>query len=192
KLTAPQWFGIFIIFIMVSSTGGFILSYGDQTPTTTTSYNGFDFTTTAQGYYQLTVQGKNYLYEYHPTELTDVEIPQTFLSALETKKITITYDAQSNETLLPLLARQQYFLEQAYTNQKYSVTHAIHKGSTPGIPEKSCSDAEPSNPVIYLTTGENDIITTERETCLVVTVATPQELLKVSEYLSYNSLGVLS
>ena len=110
-------------------------SYGDQTPTTTTSYNGFDFTTTAQGYYQLTVQGKNYLYEYHPTELTDVEIPQTFLSALETKKITIVRCAiKRNTPTTP--ARQQYFLEQAYTNQKYSVTHAIHKGSTPEYQKK--------------------------------------------------------
>ena len=72
------------------------------------------------------------------------------------------------------------------------MTHAIHNSPLSSIPERSCVDAKPSAPVLYFMTGAEDNLSVERGSCLVVTVASPEELLRTSEYLSYRALGVIS
>ncbi len=190
-VTPQRLMGIFIIFIMVSSVGGFILSFQDtaSTPAIQDSYNGFNIDITSDGFYKIKIQGQEFLFASHPSDFESSQLPQEFLNALESKNVQISYDSTTNESMMPVLADMQYYLEQILKNQKYIVTRGTNdQTKTPTLPKITCNDAKTQNPVIFITSTR---IESSNPYCLILSGETRQLIQKETEQLAYKVLGVL-
>lgn len=123
----------------------------DSTITSTKAkYNGYKFTQTPRGWLTK-VNGNEVLFNFFPSEVEHVEIPEQVLEKLKTTKaFQITYDPENEEATS--LANIQFLLEQQL--QKIGQIYII-RGMTSvkeGLPivQVTCTNATQSMPVVLL------------------------------------------
>lgn len=77
------FFVIFIIIVMISSVIGFVYTRPSNTNQNTNSfnYNGANFNPQQNGGYSVNVNGNNFIFDYLPNELNNIELPDFNLEA---------------------------------------------------------------------------------------------------------------
>ena|SRR3989344_224626 len=188
--TPQRMMGLFIIFIMISSVGGVIISYQDTAGTTIKeTYNGQTIEITPQGLYKIKIQGQEFLFTTHPSDVEGIQIPPEFQKALESKNVQISYNANLNSSEKAILADRAYYLGQVLENQRYKITRGIHETTkTTGLPDIVCMDAKITNPVLYITMNET---IPEQPYCYTITGNNEQQIQKMTERIAYYVLGVV-
>ena len=66
---------IFIVFIMITSAIGFVYVNPKDNNTNSFDYKGFKFYLTNNAKYQVDVNNKQFIFDYLPNDLTNIEIP---------------------------------------------------------------------------------------------------------------------
>ena len=88
---------IFIIGIMISSVIGFVYINPNDTNTNSFDYNGFKFSLDANNNrYNVNVNGANFIFDYDPRELNNIELPNFIIRGQKYYILTNTTELDSN------------------------------------------------------------------------------------------------
>ena len=184
KLTIKTVASLVIAALMILSVFGFVLSYRTS-DTQQYDYNGVTFTPARNGW-KAVIDGREHEFFYHPSELSSATVPVTARALLiDAPAIKITYDDEEEPLLL---GEVQYYMEQHLLDRKRVQRGTVH--GTGVLPALTCANADRLAPVLLLALG-NDTLTREESSCVTLTAATPQELIRASDTLTYLMLGVL-
>jgi hypothetical protein len=181
---------LFIVFVMVLSTFGFILSYqtgGGQRE----EYNGHKLTITDQGT-MVKLDGKKIYFSNFPTQLEDINMSSELKDALKNAKmLTITYNP--GEEWAEAMADVQYQAEQSlpeYTEIYVArgVTNAKDFNYT--LPEFTCKNATSGAPVLNLQEG-NETELVLKNNCIIASAKSENDFYRMYERILYAILGIM-
>jgi len=192
KLVSPAALvAVFIGFVMVSSTLGFIAAYttgggtGAKVP-----YGEYTFSQTPRGY-ALELDDVELEFSYFPESLTHIKIPNDIVNTLKnSKQIIVTYDASSSINGSAGLI--QYNLEQVYDKVfKSFVTRAlINNTAYPQIQQADCSDATEFVPVLVWELGNESRMYKEGN-CIHAQALSDFDAIRLHDKLLYRMIGVM-
>jgi len=185
KTNWALWITVALVFLMVSSTLGFISL---QTQGTQLTYNGYDFVQTNQGY-STSIDDTQMTFQYFPDTIDHIEVPQSLLNTiLNSKVVTVTYNPQDNNT--ESLALIQYNLFKTLEIKDIYIIRALTNNTGYNLPQVSCDNATFQNPVIHLKTGNQTEFTKENN-CLIVSGYNRVEFAQIHDRLLYGLLEVI-
>lgn len=181
---------LFIVFVMVLSTFGFILSYqtgGGQRE----EYNGHKLTITEQGT-KVKFNGKSIYFNNFPTQLEDINMSAELKDILKNAKmLTVVYNP--GEEWAEAMAEVQYQAEQSlpkYTEIYVArgVTNAKDFNYT--LPEFTCKNATAGAPVLKLQEGnETEIIL--QNNCIIASAESENDFYRIYERILYVLVGIM-
>lgn len=181
---------LFIVFVMVLSTFGFIFSYqtggGEKQ-----EYNGHKLTITEQGT-MAKIGGKKIYFNNFPTQLEDINMSTPLKDALKNAKmLTITYNP--GEDWAEAMADVQYQAEQSlpeYTEIYVArgVTNAKDFNYT--LQEITCKNATAGAPVLELKEG-NETEIALKGSCIVASAKSENDFYRIYERILYVILGIM-
>ena len=178
---------IFIIFILVFSTAGFIFGYGtSDSQQQTTEYNGFEFTQHTTGRWLTSIGDKPIALINYPGNLEDIAFPSfLFLNDLNSaNKVYLTYD--HNKSIDLVLAEFQFLRPYLTKPIIEACTTDIEQCSN--IPLKTCDDATPQEKVIQLSLVNKTEIITYNNNCILIE---GKNIIKPVDRLVWQLLGVM-
>ena len=178
--------GGFIAFIMVASVFVVTLDFL-FTPTNNLTYNGVKFAV-AQNQFTARINQKQYRFLVYPADLEDLNLSQAGKDLLKAAVLTITYDPQSG--MAQDLATAQYYLEDQLKDVKV-IDRAVLNNTGLSLAQESCANATSSQPVIELLEAQSSGIAVEGN-CIRLAAIDGQDLLKMSERVIYQVLGVMT
>lgn len=180
---------LFIVFVMVLSTFGFIFSYqtggGERQ-----EYNGHKLTLTDQGT-MAKIDGKKIYFSNFPTQLEDINMSTPLKDALKNAKmLTITYNP--GEDWAEAMADVQYQAEQSLP--EYTEIY-VARGITSAdfnytIPEVTCKNATTGAPVLELKEG-NETEITLKGNCIIASAKSENDFYRIYERILYLILGIM-
>ena len=192
KLFSPgALVAIFIGFVMVSSTLGFIASYttgggtGAKVP-----YGEYTFTQTQRGY-ALVLDDVELEFSYFPESLTHIQISDDIVSTLKnSKQVIVTYDPSSSINGSAGLI--QYNLEQVYDKvfDSFASRALINNTAYPQIPQADCSDATEFVPVLVWELG-NESRMIKDGNCIHAQALSDFDAIRLHDKLLYLMIGVM-
>lgn len=176
--------GVFIILLMVVSTLG-VIFYGYAGNTASTDYNGFGFTPKNQQW-ESKIEGKKYLFSYHPSQLDALNMSADMINAVKNSKaVAISYNPKSaskNE-----LATAQYELS---TLLPKPIINSFTENIGTQVPTYTCSNATSDIVVvIFEESNVNDI--SMDSNCIKFKAIQPFDFLAYGDRLAYGVLGVI-
>ena len=128
---------IFIIVIMISSAIGFVYINPDANQNANAiNYKGFDFTLTSSGKYIVNIEGKEFIFDYLPDEIKDIEMPDFSLAS--DKYYLITNPLDKNENIDYSLNKIGYTLN--LLGIRAVLACDIEQECDPNMPIKDCSN----------------------------------------------------
>lgn len=178
---------IFIIFILVFSTAGFIFGYGtSNTQQQTTEYNEFEFTQHDTGRWLTYISDKPIALINYPGNLEDIPFPNILsLKDLNSaNKVYLTYD--HNKSIDLVLTEFQFLRPYLSKPVIEACTTDIEKCSN--IPLKTCDDAMPQEKVIQLSLANKTEIISYNNNCIFIE---GKDLIKPVDRLVWQLLGVM-
>ena len=121
---------------MVSSAIGFVYINPDANKNTNSiNYTGFDFTLTSSGKYIVNIEGKEFIFDYFPNEIKDIETPDFSLAS--DKYYLITHPTDKNENIDYSLNKMGYALN--LLGIRAVLACDTEEGCDPDMPVKDCS-----------------------------------------------------
>ena len=177
--------GLIIAFIMVSSIFGFVADYASRS-VSKIKYGDFKFKIVNQQYITK-INGKEHTFVFFPRDLEYMTISEDVKKLLAAPVLTVTYDPKSS--LAEKEAEAQYYFETQLDGEKV-IERALTNNEGTELPQKSCADATPSQPVIELRKGDAFGIKAEGN-CIMVMSADALELYQETERIIYMVLGVM-
>ena len=179
---------IFIIFIMVSSTLGFILGFSSNDPINqqTEEYNGFEFTQHQTGRWLTQINGYQVALSNYPEDLENIPFPPLLsINDLNSaNKIYLTYD--HNRSISLVLSELQFITPHLNKPLIQACTEDIKECED--LPLKKCDDATKTEKVIQLTLSNKTDSITYYDNCVLVE---GENLLKPVDRLIWTLLGVM-
>ena len=149
---------LFLAGLMVFSVFAVVLSsFGptpDDTTTITTTYKGYEFTSTTSGW-TTTIKGQPFLIQSHPDTLQSFQAPELPLLTplLTAQKIYLSVPPEhALHTPLSVLYTN---LRTRFNNNAFLACTADGEGCE-DLPLKTCADATTTAPVLVLDLAEND------------------------------------
>ena len=187
KINWGLWVTLGLVFLMVTSTLGFLTGQGDGSSLT---YNNHKFIQTAQGY-MVTIDDNKLVFQYSPETVDYYEVPATLIhTLLGAKALLITYDPQDEQK--ETLALMQYNMVKILREVKniYAAPGLVNNTGY-SVAQTTCTDATAENPVIYLQSGNTTGFTQDGD-CMILTGGTSAELAQLHDRLLYGVLGVIA
>ncbi|RJQ20319.1 hypothetical protein C4580_03965 [Candidatus Woesearchaeota archaeon] len=184
-MQSKTFLGLFIAFLMVASIFGVTIDYFAQ-DTQSANYNGHKITF-RQGLYHLALPDKTYTLNFHPQDLEYIELTPEIRTLLDGPILTVTYDPSSG--FAEAGANAQYYLESQLEGKK-AIVRAVTNNTGTTLPQKTCADATPSEPILFLTSSDASGFTLENN-CITVTAIDPSDLFSQTERVIYHLLGVI-
>lgn len=184
KLNKKSLMGIFIVTIMILSVFGFMLGY--QSPTAQNAYNEISFVQTQSGW-AANIAGMNRFFRFHPLDVETVNISDSTAAILQTANTVIVSYNDSNDA--ETLALAQFYVEQTI-GDVIIVVRGLTTNST-SLPQLTCKDGMPKQPVIMLKIGSSTSLTTDGS-CIIVEAESTRELFQILDRIQYILLGVMN
>jgi len=153
-----QWMSLVIIFLMASSTLGYIGFTSDSEQIQDgVEYNGQEFLSTSDNRWVTVINNVQFIFDYSPEELNDILIPELNFG----NKVYIIFDHNETNSYLDYNVQKLSYTLQA-TNR--AVINACDKegGCPENVPIKDCTED-----AIYLKIAEENKIYNEGK-CIVV------------------------
>jgi len=185
-MESKKLIGLAIIGIMILSTVALVVVNYAIGPSSTLKYNGFKFKTVNQQFITK-IDGKQYSFSFFPRDIEYIQVPEDVKVLLQKPVLTVVYD--SNSSLAPNFGEAQYYFESQLRDVKIVERGVTNSDSL--LPQKSCSDATESQPVIELMESNVSIIKAEGN-CIKVQALDASDLYQETERLVYSVLGVIS
>ncbi|VVB81075.1 Uncharacterised protein [uncultured archaeon] len=179
------WIGMFFAFIMIFSVFGIVMD--SFRPATNLEYKDYKFKV-SQNQFFTTIDGAEHGFLFFPADLEYITIPEDAKVILDVPVITVTYDPQS--TMAQSLAEAQYYFEAQLQNKKV-VERALTNNTDTTLPQKTCADATPAQPVIELALANESSITITKN-CITLGAVDDTDIYKETERFIYFLLGVMS
>lgn len=173
--------------LMIASVFGIMFS-GYATGGEKEPYNGYEFIKTNQGW-KVTVQDKNFVFQYHPADLDTLNIdPEISKTLRGSKMIYLTFNPNSEEVEQMELARFQLgsFLTEI---QVYPVMGITEENENYKQPLIDCYNATQMVPVIKLV-GSNETGIYQEDGCIIVE-AYEYDIPPMVDRLAYATLGII-
>lgn len=179
---------IFIIFIMVSSTLGFILGFSsnDSINQQAEEYNGFEFTQHDSGRWLTNIGNNPVALINYPGEIENIPFP-AFLSLNElnsANKVYISYD--HNKSIDQVLTEFQFL--SPYVNKPLIDACTTEIEGCSNKPIKTCDDASQTEKVIQLNIESKEDKIIYNNNCIYLE---GENLLKTVDRLIWTLLGVM-
>jgi len=155
-----QWMSLFIIFLMASSTIGFIgITSNSEEPQTGKSikYNGQKFSSTLDNRWVTIIDGVQFIFDYSPEELNDLAVPELNFG----NKVYIIFDHNKTNSYLNYNVQKLSYTLQA-TNRAVINVCDKEEGCPENAPIKDCTED-----VVYLKITEENKVYNEGK-CIVV------------------------
>jgi hypothetical protein len=178
------WIGMFIAFIMIFSVFGIVID--SIRPASKIKYNEHTFVAKENQFFT-TINGAEHGFLFFPADLEYITIPEEAKPILEMPVITVTYDPQSS--IAQNLAEAQYYFEVQLQNKV--VERALTNNTDTTLPQKTCADATPAQPIIELQLANESSITITNN-CIVLGAVDAPDVYKETERFIYFLLGVMS
>lgn len=179
------WIGIFFAFIMIFSVFGVVLD--SFRPATKLDYNNFQFTIKDNQVFTV-IDGVEHGFLYYPADLEYITMPEEVKSLLSAPVFTVTYDPQS--PIAEDLASAQYYFEVQLDGVKV-VERGLTNNTGSVLPQRTCADATPVQPVIDLRLAEETSITVDNN-CIILSALSARDIYQETERFIYVLLGVMS
>ncbi len=187
-----------IVFLMVSSILG-IISNRNSDESGRLEYNGYDFSL-VNNRWQVKVDGQTYTFDYHPTELENLNVsPQALAKIITSPIVYFTFDPGWKDSSYLDLLRLQFdttipakygiqFVSAVTTNE----TVVDYKGReiSYDLPIVTCQDAGGMVPVIYAVESNETSMLLDGQ-CIVMSVSSGNDLWRMRDRILYTYLGIM-
>jgi hypothetical protein len=186
---AKLWVSLFIVFIMVMSTAGFVLNFaGNQERTV--KYNGVTFKVGSQGV-STKINGQQVWFNYLPQEVEEIS---TEAAAVQRAKSTLMLYMTSdrNSSAADYIAQAEFGFAQIVEAQLgiYAAAGFTEQTET-AAPVVTCANATVYVPVIHFKES-NETRIGIKDNCIIAEAATASEFLALKDRLLYGMLAVMS
>lgn len=178
------WMGLIIVFLMISSVFGFVFSFGGG-GSNVQEYSEVKFRY-VNNQWMARINGEDRGFLFFPGDLEYIDVPGEAKALLEEPGIAVTYDPASN--LSENFAEAQYYFE-VQLDSKF-IERALTNSEGTSLPEKSCADATPTQPVILLTQEDESAIRVEGS-CIIIASYDSFAVYQQTERVIYAVLGVM-
>lgn len=175
------WWSIFIVVIMTSSTIGYLWT-GNQKEQNRVEYNGFTFYR-SQGFWFTRINDQQYNFQYLPEDVLNISSTGTLGIG---EKIYLAYDPSETElnTRYPFSILSELLRDKGVR----PVYACIAEENCPDIPIVDCNETDA--PIVLFIKGEESRMYNE-EQCLIVEIKDNQDVVRVTEKMMYDLLGVI-
>jgi hypothetical protein len=182
--------GGILIFFMVSSVFGvlFFGFRGGQSASSTKKYGDFKFKV-SQNQWQVTIDGENLLFRYHPEDIDYIPVTQDIKNILtSTRVIHMTSDPDS--PLKGGIAASQYTLSQYLALKNIFTISGFTTPSDFNVPIITCNNATAAIPVLHYRQGNRSLIS-KQENCIFLEGNSDFDFSRLTERLIYMLYGVI-
>ncbi|MEM4755873.1 MAG: hypothetical protein QW594_01955 [Candidatus Woesearchaeota archaeon] len=181
-------------FLMISSILA-VVTYNQEQQATALEYNGFNFIQqqTKDGlFWSIKINKKQFLFQWHPSQLEEIPFTSTKPLLTESQKIAISSPNPKSlgETQANDLAYGIYMLDNHLKAIGKEVVHGLSDATGFDIPKITCEDASPQMPVIVFMYANQTAVSVEQN-CILLIGRSSTELLMISERMQYELLGVM-
>lgn len=175
---------VFIAFIMIASTAGFIMNY--SVSERTTKYKNFVIKVSDKGVFAKTVYGE-IRFDSFPESVEEISFNSEAVSRIKTTKM-IYLSSAYNSTYSEAIGQAEYgIINELNKLDIYSeVSFTEEKDITKRI---SCDDATRFVPVIFFTEGETGIFL--QNNCIIMSANSATDFLRVKDRLLYSVFGIM-
>ncbi len=177
-----------IVSLMVLSVFGIMLS-GYNAQKERLDYNGYEFQRTAQGW-MADIDGKIVQFNYHPTDLDELEIDKSVSDKLvNSKVIYITFNPNAKEVQTLELVRFEFENSFKEIFEIYTINGVTQESESYNLPNVACYNATALIPVVTVVASN----TTKAEinhACITVEV-TEYTAQAMKDKLLYMMLGIM-
>jgi len=178
---------IFIIFIMVSSTLGFILGFSNNSDNQQTrEYNGFEFVQHTSGRWITNIGNNQVALINYPEDIEEVSFP-SFLSLNELNSANKVYLTYNHGEPINLVLSELQFLT-PYLNKPLIQACTEDMEGCESLPLKTCDDATKTEKVIQLSLSNKTDSINYYDNCIFLE---GENLLKPIDRLIWTLLGVM-
>lgn len=186
KINWGLWVTLGLVFLMITSTIGFLTGQGGGTRLT---YNEYRFVQTPQGY-TITIDGQKLVFQYFPETVETINISSSIIDILGSRVLSVTYDPHEEER--ETLALMQYNLFKILGEVKgiYLVRGLVNSTGY-SLPEITCANATVNSPVLYLRSGNTSEVYAENH-CIILTGTSSVDLAQIHDRLLYGLLGIIT
>ena len=173
----------FIAVILVSSIMGFIWKGGPPK----VEYNDIPFVQEPEGW-SAEINGRNVVFNYHPTEVEHINMSSEIASRLSTVEIDTTYDL--DDEYAEYIAKVQYVLAQGLSGFDIFVVSGFTTENEFDRPIITCNKATPFVPVLYFKKSNETNVYLEGN-CIIAEASRGEDLIKIKDRLLYAILGIM-
>jgi len=185
-MNRKQTFSILVLVLFIASAFGVAFDYLSP-GSRGLKYNGHTFHQADQQY-AVTVSDKELRFYYYPADLEYLTLDPQVTTLLDPPIYIITYDPQNEEA--EAFAQLQFEFEQYLQNTK-AISRALTNNTGTDLPQKTCADALPTQPVILLQQSNQSSITAQNN-CIIINSTNPADLLSQGERIIYKLLGIMT
>jgi hypothetical protein len=187
KSKTKLFWALFIILIMISSSGAFIYDFyasNNKDNNSKQTYNGYKFEATSSNTWQTTFNGQTLQFYYTPKELESINVKDI---NLDTNKIYLAFNASDSDQVINF-NRDRIRSILAYNNV-IATPACIAEDNCPDIPIVDCKG---NIPVLYLKKliNSTDININKQDNCYTVE-AYNDGFNKFTDRLIYKILGIM-
>lgn len=178
---------LFIAMLMILSVAGFLLSETDSGQTLFYKEK-HKFIKLQQGY-RTKIDGKDFIFNYYPSQLEDINAPQFLPVAFNgVKVVSITYEPRSQ--IKEIMAELQYFDEGFFNQFDIFVQRGVTEKTEESLDVLDCTNATQEVPLIRFTEG-NETKIEQKERCIILQAQTSNEMVRAHERFLYSYLKVM-
>jgi hypothetical protein len=179
------WFVVAIVFLMLTSTIGYLFKGGSSE-----KYNHFSFSATGDGRWITKIDGNNKLFYYHPSETEKINLSDEAIKKIKnTNMVYITYDINNSqrENIAAINLELSKILWEDFNI--YSL-EGLTSANQYNMEVISCFNATGATPVIYYNESNMLSINIEQD-CIVLNGKTTMEFIALKERMVYGLYGVI-
>ena len=170
---------------MILSIFGMMMDYA-LSPNKKITYGEYKFKV-KQNTWVTEINDKEYNFYYAPQELQNLSITEQAKEILKTRDVyTITYDPDNRD--VETIGKSLYELEQQITKPILEIALTNNTGTT--LPQKTCKNATPQQPVIYYKENDEEKIETEGN-CVIISSIDSRDIIMQKDMIKYIMLGVM-
>lgn len=176
--------GLFFAFIMIFSIFGMVVEF--LSPEEKLEYGEYTFKIKNNQFFTK-INGIERGFLFYPQDLEYITMPEEIKMLLSSPVFTVTYNPQSD--MAEDLASAQYYFEVQL--QDKVIERALTNNTDTSLPQKTCEDSTPENPVVELRQADESAITIDN-TCIIIGAVDARDLYQQTERFIYTILGVMT
>lgn len=179
------WLAIFIAFIMLTSTIGYVFKGGSNE-----KYNDFSFSRTDDGRWYTKINGKQLAFNYFPSDIEDINLSTEVIDKIKnTRMVYFTHDPENRyrENIAMINLELTGILWNSF---KVYAMNGLTENNTFNIPIVSCDNATSTSPVIYFKESNQTEIYLNNS-CIILSGKTGMDFLALKERLLYGLFDVI-